>query len=295
MFYHLWNLFFIYAFIGYCWEVLWVSANEGHLVNRGFLHGPILPIYGIGMVSILIFTFPFRHQIIPLFFAGMAAATLLELVTGIFMEKVFGVKLWDYHNRPYNYKGYICLRSSIFWGIMSTIFVHWINVGMDEFLREHRSPYSDWITIFAIGVFLIDVSVSIAEAIHLKQLLEVKDQWEDYGKEIQKKIDEKYRPRIRKALNEIKEVDIRKDLKSLRDDRRVYLEQVITNLSEERRQREKNLYQAMLKKVEENTDLSRDLLQKLTHSRYERQLARIDRRERFAKRLIRRNKISYKK
>lgn len=112
-----WLLFFyIYCFIGWCFESAYVSLKKRRFVNRGFLKLPMLPIYGSGAIAILIVTIPVRDNLWLVWLFGMISATLLELVTGAVMELLFKVKYWDYSNQKFNYKGYICLSSSIAWG-----------------------------------------------------------------------------------------------------------------------------------------------------------------------------------
>lgn len=101
--------FFIYCFIGWVWESCYVSAKSGKWVNRGFLHGPALPIYGSGAIVILVSTIGVRESIPLIFLFGMISSTILEFVTGYCMERMFGVRYWDYSKKPFNLMGHICL------------------------------------------------------------------------------------------------------------------------------------------------------------------------------------------
>ena len=116
--------FFIYCFLGWCWESCYVSAKKRQWVNRGFMKGPFLPIYGFGALSVLIATLPVRPFPVLVYVFGMIGATALELVTGICMEKLFHVRYWDYSNQKFNFKGYICLTSSIAWGAFSLAMIY---------------------------------------------------------------------------------------------------------------------------------------------------------------------------
>ena len=105
--YHLtqWVLFFfIYSFIGWVWECCFVSVRKRRWVNRGFMYGPMLPIYGFGALAVLISTIRVRDSIPLIFLFGMVGATLLEYVTGAVMERLFNVKYWDYSNQKFNLK-----------------------------------------------------------------------------------------------------------------------------------------------------------------------------------------------
>ena len=109
-FYELVWIFIIYAFIGWCTEVSYAALDTGKFVNRGFLNGPYCPIYGCGVVIV-----------VAILFAGSFLLTsVLEYITGYILEKVFHNKWWDYSDKPFNIKGYVCLKFSIYWGLACT-------------------------------------------------------------------------------------------------------------------------------------------------------------------------------
>ena len=95
--------FFIYCFLGWIWECCYVSVRKHKWVNRGFLHGPFLPIYGSGAIVILISTIAVKDIVPLVFLLGMVSSTILEFCTGCCMEKLFGVRYWDYINLPHNF------------------------------------------------------------------------------------------------------------------------------------------------------------------------------------------------
>lgn len=94
-----------------------MSVLKARWVNRGFMRGPFLPIYGSGAIVVLVFTLPFRTNAVRVFFAGMISATILEYFTGVAMEKLFHVRYWDYSNQRFNLNGHICVTSSLAWGL----------------------------------------------------------------------------------------------------------------------------------------------------------------------------------
>ena len=118
--YELILLFFIYAFLGWCSEVCFAAVTTGKFSNRGFLNGPICPIYGVGALIVMMILTPVADRLVVLFFASMVLTTLLEYLTGLVLEKIFHAKWWDYSDRPFNIQGYICLEFSILWGIACT-------------------------------------------------------------------------------------------------------------------------------------------------------------------------------
>ncbi len=129
--------FFIYAFLGWCSEVVYATLNSGKFVNRGFLNGPYCPIYGVGVLLVAAALEPVAENLPLLFFGSVLVTTLLELVTGFLLERIFNAKWWDYTEEHFNFRGYICVKFSLLWGLacmlvirvifpMITRFVHWI-------------------------------------------------------------------------------------------------------------------------------------------------------------------------
>ena len=109
-----WMLFFyIYCFFGWIIESTYVSVCTGNWVNRGFMRGPVIPIYGTGAVIVLFAVIPFRTSPILVFIVGTVAASILEFVTGFVMERIYKVRYWDYSDKPFNVCGYICLFNSL--------------------------------------------------------------------------------------------------------------------------------------------------------------------------------------
>ena len=116
-FYEMICLFIIYSFIGWCVEVLYAAMTTGKLINRGFLSGPYCPIYGVGMLLIIVLLYPLRYDLIFLFLAAVFLTSVLEYLTGILLEAFFNQRWWDYSNMPFNIQGFVCLKFSILWGL----------------------------------------------------------------------------------------------------------------------------------------------------------------------------------
>lgn len=114
--------FFIYCFFGWIFESTYVSLCKHRFVNRGFMRGPFLPLYGSGAILMLFVSIPVENHLALVYLAGCIAATALEYVTGVCMEKLFKVRYWDYSKQKFNYKGQICLSSTLAWGGL-TIFL----------------------------------------------------------------------------------------------------------------------------------------------------------------------------
>ena len=110
-------IFFVYAFLGWCGEVSYAALHTGKFVNRGFLNGPVCPIYGVGAVAVLAALEPLRENALLLFLGAVALTTGLEGLTGLLLEKLFHQRWWDYSGEPFNLGGYVCLRFSLYWGL----------------------------------------------------------------------------------------------------------------------------------------------------------------------------------
>lgn len=164
-------LFFIYCFLGYVWEVCYVSFCQKKWTNRGFLFGPFLPIYGFGAIIILFTTLPVSDNMFGIFCIGTLSATLLELVTGIVMEKLFYMKYWDYSRKKFNYKGYICLSSTIAWGFFSILLVDGINVPITNFINRFNTQAVNFLSTILLIAFTADTVKSVQNALDLRKLL----------------------------------------------------------------------------------------------------------------------------
>ena len=119
--YHILAYFLIYSCMGWCLEVIYAAATTGKLVNRGFLNGPVCPIYGFGMIIVLFALTPLQHSILLLYLGGVILPSALELVGGWALYKLYHTRWWDYSDYPFNIGGYICLEFSLLWGVGTLI------------------------------------------------------------------------------------------------------------------------------------------------------------------------------
>lgn len=167
-----WMLFFyIYCFFGWIIESTYVSVCTGNWVNRGFMRGPVIPIYGTGAVIVLFAVIPFRTSPILVFIVGTVAASILEFVTGFVMERIYKVRYWDYSDKPFNLCGYICIFNSLCWGVLSILLIYlvhsWIEKGVlflnDMVLLSIDSGIS--------SLFIVDLFNSSTTAVELKRML----------------------------------------------------------------------------------------------------------------------------
>lgn len=115
--YYLILYFFTYGFLGWCAEVAYAAVKEKRFVNRGFLNGPICPVYGVGVSAVLLLLEPFENNLVILYVASVIIVTLIEGLTGFALDKIFHHKWWDYSGQPFNIGGYVCPIFSLVWGV----------------------------------------------------------------------------------------------------------------------------------------------------------------------------------
>lgn len=168
--------FYLYSILGWCVEVIYAAIKQRQLINRGFLCGPVCPIYGCGMVALLYAVGYLTVQdgepgVVTVFFVGMVLTTTLELVGGWALFRLYRIRWWDYSHLKWNLGGYICPQFSLLWGLGSVVMVKVVHpllarTGSHLPLRV-LLPLNWALTVF----FLVDLGVSTAAAIGLNQRL----------------------------------------------------------------------------------------------------------------------------
>lgn len=163
----LYNIIFyftIYAFLGWCIEVAYSALNTGKFVNRGFLNGPVCPIYGFGVVFIIIILSPIKNNIFMLFFGSIFITSFIEYITGFVLERIFNNRWWDYSNMPFNINGYICLKFSLGWGIASVFVIEVVHAIVYALVKLIPSLLGIIFIIIVITCFIVDI-ISTVQAI----------------------------------------------------------------------------------------------------------------------------------
>ena len=183
-------VFYAYCFLGWCFESTVVSVQQRRFVNRGFLRGPMLPIYGFGATILLHVSLPLYDRPVELFLASMVAATVFEYVVGVLMETLFKVKYWDYSTHRFQFQGRICLQSSLCWGFLGLILARAIHPPVEAIVV--------WLPFWALIVvdvllsaaFIGDVAVSVRTALDLARVLEELDKLREQGAELREQLSE---------------------------------------------------------------------------------------------------------
>ena len=166
------TFFYLYCFAGWIFESAYVSILKKRLVNRGFLRLPLLPLYGTGAVMMLWVSLPFEDNLFLVYLSGVVAATILEYVTGWTMERLFKMKYWDYSDQRFNFRGYICLSSSIAWGFLTILLTEVLHHPV-ALLVQGMPAAADIAGVLILSVFFAEDTVqSVRDALDLGRALE---------------------------------------------------------------------------------------------------------------------------
>ncbi|MBU3113125.1 putative ABC transporter permease [Clostridium lacusfryxellense] len=163
--------FIIYSFMGWCLETVYATIKKREFVNRGFLNGPFCPIYGAGILSIIILLKPIEYNYIFLFLGSIFLTSIIEYLTGYVLETAFNSTWWDYSDEPYNLHGRICLSFSIIWGFVSLFILKVIHPYIIHLVS--LIPSNPGLILFYVMLLciLIDFIITVLTILKLKSLL----------------------------------------------------------------------------------------------------------------------------
>ena len=166
-----------------------MSFKSRKLVNRGFMRGPFLPLYGSGAIMMLIVSMPFQDNVILTYLAGVAGATVLEYITGVTMEALFKVRYWDYSNQRFNFQGHICLSSSIAWGFLTILMTRIVHRPVEQFVMSIPGNVLFPLTMLLTVYIVVDFTLSFKAAIELRDLLVKMQKVKDEVERLQRRLD----------------------------------------------------------------------------------------------------------
>lgn len=241
--------FFIYGFAGWCTEVIFAAVKSRKFVNRGFLNGPICPIYGFGIISVTLILNGYQNDILKLYCLSAIVVTILEWITGIVLEKLFHHRWWDYSHLPLNIQGHICLPFSLAWGLACVIVVCYLHPLTLKFINYIPEVLAVIMIVVFMIVFAADIYVTVHEIFKLNMKLEKMQEFVDSIENIsehlgenlsknvistlekqeegKKKLEEKYQEyfsavsyfnkRLLRAFPRMKSVKYKKQLQMLKD------------------------------------------------------------------------------
>jgi len=157
-----WFLWLIaYSFIGWIYESIVCSIGQRKLVNRGFLNGPVCPVYGFGALACILFLDQRTDNVFILFFAGMLLTCTVEYITALLLEKLFDAKWWDYSHHRFNIQGRVCLLGAVVFGILTVLLIKYIH----PFVSGLIDQLPDWAlvtsSVFIFIIIMLDLYVTV--------------------------------------------------------------------------------------------------------------------------------------
>jgi uncharacterized membrane protein len=170
--FNLWTYFVIYSICGWILESIFRSFCEKKLINSGFLNGPFCPIYGIGAIIIFPFLKRFVGNIIVLFLVSFIVLSILEYLVGVGLEKIFKTKYWDYSDLKFNIQGRVCLKNSIFWGVLGVLFIEYIHPFIEKQVLAIPSNILIYVSIIIYLALIVDTIISIISTVKLDSALQ---------------------------------------------------------------------------------------------------------------------------
>lgn len=165
--------FFFYSALGWLVESIYCSLAAGKIINRGFLTGPICPIYGTGAVVMTLVLAPLKEYPILVFIVGLIVCDIVEFATSYIMEKLFHARWWDYSNKWLNIQGRICFRHSMYWGIASVLFIYFVhpNIG-EKIFSDMPTKYIYIILAVILVIFAFDLANAVHKAMDIKAMMD---------------------------------------------------------------------------------------------------------------------------
>ena len=185
-------IFFIYATAGWIMESTMISIQNKKFVNRGFLIGPVCPIYGYGVVLVSVLLKKYQNDLIITFFMSIIICGILEYFTSFFMEKIFNARWWDYSKRKFNINGRVCLENLVLFGIASCFIIYVTNPFIINKINKIPDIVQDIIICILLIIHLIDNIISYKIILNLKKVSnEIKDDTIEISEKVRKIIHSK--------------------------------------------------------------------------------------------------------
>lgn len=184
-----WFLYFsIYSFLGWICEVIYCSIPVKKFINRGFLNGPVCPVYGFGALFVIyIMEWLNIDSPILIFIFGGVIASVIEFIADILLEYVFHTRLWNYSNRKFNIKGRVCLLNSTLFATLSLVLLEIIHPLMVLFISKFSNLVIILVASLFLIIFIVDMSWTVNEVINLNIALKNMNILEKLKKEFNKK------------------------------------------------------------------------------------------------------------
>ncbi|MCD8129911.1 MAG: putative ABC transporter permease [Lachnospiraceae bacterium] len=153
-------IFFLFSFAGWLWEGVFVGVRYGMFINRGFLHGPWLPIYGTGGLLMVTLLRDWKHRPYVVYLGSVVLCAIVEYVTGFFLETFYHQRWWDYSNFPLNLQGRICPQDTMFFGVFGMFAVYYAAPYLLGKMRR-QSHLRILVCVILTMVFTMDLMLSL--------------------------------------------------------------------------------------------------------------------------------------
>lgn len=154
--------FMFYAVVGWAVEVIYHAVTTGRFINRGFLNGPVCPIYGVGAVIVILLLTPLSDNLLLLYAGSVLLTSVLEFITGFILEKIFHQRWWDYTDEHFNIMGYVCLRFSLMWGFGCVFVMKIIQPAVILTVEKVPDTLRNICFIVYYGLFAVDIVITVA-------------------------------------------------------------------------------------------------------------------------------------
>lgn len=171
--------FLIYSFLGWCVEVIFHAVTCGRLINRGFLNGPVCPIYGFGMIAVLMLLTPLQDNLLLLYLGGTLLPSAIELLGGWALYKLYHTRWWDYSDRPFNLGGYICLEFCLLWGLGTVLMLRVIHPSIAALAALLPHAAGIVLLVLLYLVYLADLAATTITAVGLTRDLDALEEIAD--------------------------------------------------------------------------------------------------------------------
>lgn len=187
LFFYYFLIFFIYSFFGWIIETINCSIlAKKKVLNRGFLIGPYIPIYGVGSLIMILSLVGFRNNPIILFSLAVIYCSLVEYLTSYVMEKLFSARWWDYTHEKFNINGRVCLKNSLLFGVLGVVLLYIVHPFIELLLLKLSSNMLITVSYIVFVIFFIDFFVTLLLLSKLD--IQVKNIKSDATEEIDKEI-----------------------------------------------------------------------------------------------------------
>ena len=214
--------FFLYSFLGWAMESIYLSFGQRKWVNTGFLYGPFCPIYGFGAVVLYVLLIKLQGKPLIIFLVVFVVLSIWEYFVGFLLEKLFKTKYWDYSNNRFNINGRVCLLNSIYWGFLSIFFIEIWNPIIEMQVAKVPDSIILYLDIILLAYFVIDIVFSSIKATNLpkriKKLIKLGETLKVKLEELKKTSSEKQKLALQNKIDDLK---LRQKIMRVKVDRQI--------------------------------------------------------------------------